>query len=471
MWGNGGGQFNAAGMPMTLDQYEQDLKQRLQVEELEDAETLCARFASAQAHARDAVKELRDLCGKHVLEDEAEAFADKYEELQFQLSRLRQANSFMRKQIDDIKTELTTKDPVHELRRRHENDLYEEGLFMQQILHAGVPDPETPVDLIPEDEWPQRQELLDRGLDPNSTLYRLHHMAYEHDQRTILEAQLKGKKDVRNKAAEELSKWKEQGEAKTLEVEKAQASIRKILEQRKTADQGGPAASPGLQPSNEPGSRKSSAVVLQGMEHNTGDVEMLDAGTILEQQQHLPGDHELPPHQTILPAPLEAIRSRFAILPEQGYDPDIDCSVLQSVEEAVIAPRDSAEPTKKERRDVVLIRDNVQVCVSIRGPERKEVSLRFRLQHEEGANSHHQEQATVGLCAYAYQRDNVGKPTPLGGRSRPQQHAGIEAEIEFSSVGEENFKKYDWLGKLLRNEITALAVVQNVREQVASLEL
>ena len=65
---------------------------------------------------------------------------------------------------------------------------------MQQVLHAGVPESDLKLDLIPESEWTGREDLLERGMDPSTTLYRLHHLNHELQERAKLESELRDKR-------------------------------------------------------------------------------------------------------------------------------------------------------------------------------------------------------------------------------------------------------------------------------------
>eukprot|EP00392_Amoebophrya_sp_AT5.2_P003028 g3033.t1 len=63
--------------------------------------------------------------------------AKKAYQTMFQLCQLRDANAEMRFSIDGFRKQLQKRNPVRKFQRKHLNDAFEEGQFLQQALHAG----------------------------------------------------------------------------------------------------------------------------------------------------------------------------------------------------------------------------------------------------------------------------------------------------------------------------------------------
>ncbi|CAD7928692.1 unnamed protein product [Amoebophrya sp. A25] len=400
-------------------------------------------FEESHQKARSAIASLRDVlqAGEKswsVEPGNEQKFALLAHDVMNNVCQLRQCNLDMRANIESMRKELQQKDPVAAFQRKYTNDLFEEGQFLQQVLHAGVPESDLKVDLIPEEEWTGRQALLEQGMDPTSTLYRLHHLHHELQERTKLENELKEKKDAKARTVEQIQRLKERGSAKLDGVEKVTDAVKKLLQARPAAEQ---AAS--LQQT-----RSTQVNVAVAAVEAAAAAAVPGTGGISGVAGAQPKSASNP---ALLPEALAMVHKKFSTLAQDGFDTRVSSRVDEYPDRSFI-PADGVAASSSAKESVLLRSPRVVVTILASAKSSgdiKPIELHFRAKQSASSN------------AFATGPGNI-------------EVYASETELRFPETGEDiscpaggPFHRPAWIARLLKAEITALSIVQAVRAEMA----
>lgn len=292
--------------------------------------------------------------------------------------------------------------PLEKLKRKLCNDRFEEGQFLQQVLEAQYMPPEPALDLISESEWPARQDLIKRGIDTSSTLYKLHHLHFELQERERLDREMRRLRDQSKKQQEDVLNLKRRGQQKADQMGSLEDQMRKLV---------GTAKRP-------PSAMKETAAA-----------------------------------ETQLPEPLATILSRFGSVKEQGYDRRVTTRwAVRNAQERIFE-----NPVLVKVAEVEVF---IQAATDDVGISPSAVRLSFLLDPQNGREVR---VWTDGQRAADY---GVPVPSASPGAASCLKEESSVHPGAFIPEGEEGggYRKYAWVADLLAGKITPLQVVQNIRK-------
>lgn len=83
--------------------------------------------------------------------------------------------------------------------------------------------------LIPDAAWKTRTGLLEKGLEPGSALYRLHHMHFELKERERLEGEVRKKRKEKTVASQQMNEMKKKGSDNLKMLDKVQEDLAPVI--------------------------------------------------------------------------------------------------------------------------------------------------------------------------------------------------------------------------------------------------